>query len=245
MAHAIHAAVDAILGGGVLDGSTDDYQAVIYVIKKECADKNFEETNDYGLPAEITLPVASVLWNRLDSALRKVKDAANIALTTTSKADSTSSFIAKVTARSPRSSGSSSSSSSSSSSETDPATSLAIFLLSAGDVLAELGESTAAQVLCYDPAARLMRGGMASLDDDGTSASSNGFGQSISELRLRLSSSTSSRGPIVLHARSVFGAAMAFSKQVSNVANKVGGAGRPGSSDPQLRYELTLRNLGE
>ena len=66
----------------------------------------------------------------------------------------------------------------------------------------------------------------------------------MSDLRLRLSStSADSRGPIVLHARSVFGGAMAFSRQVSNVANKVGGAGRPGSSDPQLRYELTLRNL--
>ena len=54
MAHAIHAAVDAILGNGVLDGSTDDYQAVLYIIKKECALKNFEEADDIGQPAEVS-----------------------------------------------------------------------------------------------------------------------------------------------------------------------------------------------
>ena len=51
------------------------------------------------------------------------------------------------------------------------------------------------------------------------------------------------RAKLILHARAVFGAALSFAKQVSNVGNKVGGTGRPGSSDPQLRYELTLRNL--
>ena len=54
MAHAILDAVDAILGNGVLDGSTDDYQAVVYIIKKECALKNFEEADDIGQPAEVS-----------------------------------------------------------------------------------------------------------------------------------------------------------------------------------------------
>jgi hypothetical protein len=126
----------------------------------------------------------------------------------------------------------------------DPTTQLATFLVSQGDVLLALGEATAAELLCYDPAARLMRGGIASIDD----TSPIGYGQSVDALTLALKTASASdnaghRAKLILHARAVFGAALSFAKQVSNVGNKVGGTGRPGSSDPQLRYELTLRNL--
>ena len=75
MAHVLHAAVDAITGSS-LDGAADDYHACLYVIKKECATKDFDETNDLGLPAEVCLPVASPLWNRLAGSLAQVKHAA-------------------------------------------------------------------------------------------------------------------------------------------------------------------------
>ena len=232
----LHAVVDAITGTNL---DNDDYHATLYVIKKECTSKDFAEQNDFGPPAEVTLPMLSPLWNRLSAAIAKVHASALALLHQHATSTSTSAFLARVSPRASKSS--------KSAAGQDPTHSLATFLVTAGDTLAQLGEATAAQVLCYDPAARLMRGGMASIDDDGTLPTSNGYGQSVDALRLRLTASGGGggggRSAIVLHARAVFGAALSFAKQVANVANKVGGTGQPGSSDPQLRYELTLRNL--
>jgi hypothetical protein len=231
MAHVIHAAVDAITGSSWANGAADDYHACLYVIKKECATKDFDEVNDLGLPAEVCLPVASPLWHRLAGSLAQVKHAAHAQLHAKATASDTASFLARVSPRS-----------NPNAAAHDPTTQLATFLVSQGDTLFfALGEPTAAQLLCYDPAARLMRGGIASIDD----LSPTGYGQSVDALTLALKTSSDAghRAKLILHARAVFGAALSFAKQVSNVGNKVGGTGRPGSSDPQLRYELTLRNL--
>jgi hypothetical protein len=249
--HAIHTAVDAMTGS-LLDGGAEEYHATLYAIKKLKMDvldgpsSNQRDIDDLGLPAEIVLPVASPLWNRLEQSIQQVKNAATSLLH--QKSSQNASLLSRV--QSSKNNGATTATTATNNSN-DPATSLAVFLVTAGDALTKLGEATAAQMLCYDPAARLLRGGIASIDDDGTLASSNGYGQSIDQLKLRLRSTSllgdngSLRTAIVLHARSVFGSALSFARQVASVANKVGGTGRPGTSDPQLRYELTLRNLIE
>ena len=166
MAHVLHAAVDAITGSS-LDGAADDYHACLYVIKKECATKDFDEVNDLGLPAEVCLPVASPLWHRLAGSLAQVKHAAHAQLHAKATASDTASFLARVSPRS-----------NPNAATHDPTTQLATFLVSQGDVLLALGEATAAELLCYDPAARLMRGGIASIDAL-VGSTSHGYGQSV------------------------------------------------------------------
>jgi hypothetical protein len=253
--------VVAAITGSIFEGATDDYNATLYVLKKECLHKDMKEKDDVGLPAEICLPVSSPLWNRLEQSLHQVTQVATTMLRSNLKksgntgttSGTASSFAAKVvlSARSATAAAPTSKVLLQSDGQ-DPITQLVIFLLRAGDALYELGESTAAQILCYDPAARLLRGGLASIYDDGTSPNSNGYGQSTEQLRLRLSvgiasptsaSSGAARGPIVLHARAVFGGALSFAQQVANHANLQGGIGSIGANDPSLRYELTVRKM--
>ena len=251
-------------------GATDDFQSCMYVIRKEvAADKEVERMQGDDLSqksSEVCLPLGSELWERLSSSIQKVRGASEEASrqAQTNKASDflggSSSMMSRLTGRSPRKN--------TTAAKFESRANLAVFLLTAGDELMKLGETTAAQELCYAPVAQIaeeqasriqLRSGKDAEGQGKNNERQNESGDPQFTLKLSPTSQFDSQAgspsdnqstdnditrlAIVMHARSVFGAARAMAARVANRNNAFGGKESPGVGDPQLRFELSIRNI--
>ena len=158
----------AAMTGSDLSAAAEDFHACMYVVRKEAlADKDPVRLGGADLaqrPSEVCLPLGSVLWERLQESIQKVTLAQQSAAAAQHKSGKSgagadgffanggpSSLVARLTGRS----SSSSSAVTASGRQFTGQIGLCTFLLTAGDALMELGETTAAQELCYDAATRI------------------------------------------------------------------------------------------
>ena len=266
--------VVAAMTGTDLSAAAEDFHACMYVVRKEVsAEKDPARLGGSDLaqrPAEVCLPLGSALWERLSASIAKVQAAAEQAQRAAEESAAGADgffkrpgspgggnrLVARLTGRSPRRS-------SATSRNFKGQIKLTMFLLTAGDALMELGETTAAQELCYNAATRIAAAQAACIqaaakspgDPEASAKESNGDSDTP-EFTLNLegvnnapaASSTSgdhatTRTAVVMHARSTFGAARAVASRIANSQNALGGKGSPGTGDPQLRFELSIRNI--